>query len=387
MLFKTPKLRGEELEAVERIRELRAELAWQLQSNPPAQTDLLRRFTVARAIRGSASIEGVSASDQDALAAVDRAEPFDAQGAAWATIVNYRDALSYVLRLAGDPHLRFDANLLRGLHYVLLRDEPSGYAGVWRPGPAAVRDAHTGGIVYEAPPAAGVPALVDELLARLGERQAGVPAVVRAALAHLNLAMVRPFADANGRIARCLETLVLAREGVLDPAFCSVEDYLGRHAAACNAALAEVGGGAFEPKRKARPWVRFMLAAHLRQVAATLGRQREMSDVWNEVEVAAGRAGLPERSTAVLVEAAFGFRIRNPGYRARARVSQLVASRDLKLLVDARLLDPLGERRGRSYVAAARLKALREQHRPPAPAAGYRNTSLSGLPEYPVISR
>ncbi|MCE2542946.1 MAG: Fic family protein, partial [Acidobacteria bacterium] len=62
MLFKTPKLRGDELEAVERIRELWMELAWQLRSIPSAQTDLLRRFTVARAIRGSTSIEGVSVS-------------------------------------------------------------------------------------------------------------------------------------------------------------------------------------------------------------------------------------------------------------------------------------------------------------------------------------
>ena len=369
MLFKTPKLRGDELEAVERIRELWMELAWQLRSIPSAQTDLLRRFTVARAIRGSTSIEGVSVSDQDALAAVDHAEPFGAQGAAWATIVDYRDALSYVLRLAGDPHLRFDANLLRGLHFVMLRGEPSSHSGVWRPGPAYVRDAHTGGIAYEAPAADRVPALVDELLELLGERNAGVPVMVRAALAHLNIAMIRPFADANGRIARCLETLILARAGVLDGAFCSVEDYLGRQTSAYHAALAEVGGLAFEPKRKARPWVHFSLVAHLRQAAATVGRQREMSFVWNEVEAAAVRAGLPERSTAALVEAAFGFRLRNPGYRARARVSQLVASRDLKLLVEAGMLAPIGERRGRSYVAAPRLKELRERHRPAAPAA------------------
>ena len=369
MLFKTPKLRVEELEAVDRIRELWAEIAWQLRNNPDSQTDFLRRVTVARAIRGSTSIEGVSISDQDALAAVDHAEPFETQGAAWATVVDYRDALSYVLRLAGDPHLRFDASLLRGLHFVMLRDEPSSHPGVWRPGPASVRDVHSGGIVYEAPPAERVPELVDELLARLRERDEGVPVMVRAALAHLNLAMIRPFADANGRMARCLETLVLARAGALDPAFCSVEDYLGRQTAVYHAVLAEVCGPAFQPKRKARAWMQFSLAAHLRQAAATVGWQREMSLVWNEIEVAAAHAGLPGRAIAPVVEAAFGFRIRNPGYRALARVSQLVASRDLKQLVDAGLLEPLGERRGRMYVASASLKELRERCRQPVPAA------------------
>ena len=33
------------------------------------------------------------------------------------------------------------------------------------------------------------------------------------------------------------------------------------------------------------------------------------------------------------------------------------------------MLEPLGERRGRSYVASAGLKDLRERHRPPALAA------------------
>lgn len=369
MLFKTPKLRDDEIAAVERIRELWAEIAWQLRNNPASRTDFLRRVTVASAIRGSTSIEGVIVSDQDALAAVDHAEPFGTPDAAWATVVGYRDALSYALRLAGDPHLRFDANLLRGLHFVMLRDEPSSHPGVWRPGPAYVRDAHSGGILYEAPPVERVPELVDELLARLRERDEGVPVMVRAALAHLNLAMIRPFADANGRMARCLETLVLARAGVLDPAFCSVEDYLGRQTAACHAVLAEVGGGAFQPKRKARAWVQFSLVAHLRQAAETVARQHEMSLVWNEIEVAGAHAGLPGRATPPLVEAAFGFRIRNPGYRALARVSQLVASRDLKQLVDAGLLEALGERRGRMYVASASLKELRERCRQPVPVA------------------
>ncbi len=43
------------------------------------------------------------------------------------------------------------------------------------------------------------------------------PAMIRAAMAHLNLVMVHPFKDGNGRMARALQTLVLARERILAP--------------------------------------------------------------------------------------------------------------------------------------------------------------------------
>ena len=41
--------------------------------------------------------------------------------------------------------------------------------------------------------------------------------MTRAAMGHLNLVMIHPFSDGNGRMARALQTLVLAREGILAP--------------------------------------------------------------------------------------------------------------------------------------------------------------------------
>ena len=49
----------------------------------------------------------------------------------------------------------------------------------------------------------------------------------RAAMAHLHLVSVHPFRDGNGRIARIVQSLVLAREGLLAPEFVSIEEYLG----------------------------------------------------------------------------------------------------------------------------------------------------------------
>ena len=46
---------------------------------------------------------------------------------------------------------------------------------------------------------------------------------IQAGMAHLNLVMIHPFRDGNGRMARCLQSLVLARGGILNPVFISIE--------------------------------------------------------------------------------------------------------------------------------------------------------------------
>ncbi len=52
--------------------------------------------------------------------------------------------------------------------------------------------------------------------------------LVRAAMAHLHLVSLHPWADGNGRMSRSLQTLMIAREGVLAPEFSSIEAWLGR---------------------------------------------------------------------------------------------------------------------------------------------------------------
>ena len=80
------------------------------------------------------------------------------------------------------------------------------------------------------------------------------------------------------------------------------------------------------------------------------------------------RRRLPERSAAALFNASMGFRLRNPTYRELAVVSEVVAGRDLKLLVGAGLLDAVGERRGRFYRATPALleldRAIRQVRKP-----------------------
>jgi Fic family protein len=181
-------------------------------------------------------------------------------------------------------------------------------------------------------------------------------------MGHLNLVMIHPFRDGNGRMARAFQSLVLAREGFLSPVFVSIEEYLGRNTQAYYDILAEAGQGAWNPQNDARPWIRFSLTAHLRQARTMLRRVRESERLWTELEKTADQEGLADRVVAVMFDAAIGLRVRNNTYRAaiadHEEISDATASRDLGKLVDANLLESHGEKRGRYYSRSTRLAAV-----------------------------
>lgn len=357
MLFETPALTGQESEILGLIDRIRTSLRHQL----PAQrrwVGLLRRVTLARAIRGSNSIEGYNVTLDDAVAAVADGEPIDAERESWLAVLAYRDAMSYVLQLADDAHFRYDESLIRSLHYMLLRYDPAKSPGRWRPGTIHVQDDRTGEIVYTGPDAVVVPELMASLVRALQDPPASHPPVVHAAMAHLNLTMIHPFRDGNGRMARCLQTLVLARGGILDGVFSSIEEYLGENTDAYYAVLADVGAGSWQPTRDARPWLRFVLTAHYRQALTLVRRAEESERRWDAVTAEVRRLGLPERASSALFNASMGFRLRNATYRELTEVTEATAGRDLRALTQVGLLEAIGDRRARIYVPSARLRQL-----------------------------
>lgn len=359
-MFLAPELTEAEREVLEKIEELRKSLRYAT-AERRRWTGLLRRVLFARSIRGSNSIEGYEVSLDDALsiALMEDEETLDAEQETKAAVIGYRNAMTYILQIADDPHFSYSEGLIKSLHFMMLHYALDKSPGRWRPGVIYVRDDDTGQIVYEGPDAIEVPDLMTELVTELNA-PSDVPPMVRAAMTHLNLTMIRPFRDGNGRMARALQTLVLAREGILVPEFASIEEYLGRNTPAYYDVLAEVCQGTWHPGNDARAWVRFSLTAHYRQARTVQERIKDTEKVWSQLETLIKQHRLPERTISGLYLATVGFRVRNAMYRTDAEVSDLVASRDLAMLVARGLLTPKGERRGRYYVAAQPLQAIRK---------------------------
>ncbi len=356
MLFKTNNLDQAELEVIDKIKEMRKALS-HLFSASGRWYGLLRKATFARNIRHSNSIEGIHVSRDDALAAVNDEEPMSADRSTWDATVGYRNAMTYALQLAKDQHFSYSEGLIRSLHFMMLQHVLDKHPGRYRPGVIFVYDERKQQRVYEGPDAEQVPLLMGELVDLLNE-SSDFPAMVRAAIGHLNLAMIHPFSDGNGRMARCLQTLILGREQIIEPPFCSIEECLGRFSQEYYDVLSRVGRGSWHPENDCRPWIRFNLVSHYRQASWILGRARITQRVWDEVEHMIFNRGLPERGIVALVNVAFGYKIRNLAYRTTADVSKQIASKDLKLFVEAGLLTADGETRGRFYIASELLREI-----------------------------
>lgn len=359
MLFTTPELDLHDAQVLEEILAMRAELAEHLRV-PRRWTGRLRRTALARAIQGSNSIEGYRVELDDADAALDDEKPLSADQRTFAEIRGYRRALGYVLAMARDEHFALDASALRSMHYMMLSHDLARSPGQYRHGDIFVRDERTEEIVYAGPPARDVPALMDELVADLS-RADGHDPMVHAAMAHLNLVMIHPFRDGNGRMARALQTLVLARRGVAEPEFASIEEWLGANTDDYYRVLAATGGGSWNPARDAHLWVSFNLRAHHMQAQTTRSRIRRAQRSYELLFELLTEHRLPERTLDALYSGLLGFRLRRATYVDQTGVDTRTASRDFKALVDAGFLRAVGETKGRHYVAGPLLERVRAE--------------------------
>lgn len=355
-LFEEPTLDATDQGVLREVKAMRDEAAGQLRS-PRRWTGGLRRTAQARAIQGSNTIEGYTVSEDDALAAVDDEAPLTADERTWAEILGYRRVLTYVLQMAGDPDLRVDSQLLRTLHFMLLEHELAKRPGQFRAGDIDVTRESDGATVYEGPDAELVPGLMDQLSDRLARTTGEL--LVDAAMAHLNLVMIHPFKDGNGRMARALQTLVLARGQVLDPIFSSIEEWLGHNTEDYYRVLAVTGRGRWHPGNDTHDWVRFTLRAHDMQAQTVSRRLAEAEVLGQEILRLIEERGLPERVFDPLFDATLGLRVRRPTYVKRSGLEDRTATRDLKELVDAGLLTAFGQTKGRYYLAAGDVKELR----------------------------
>jgi Fic family protein len=373
VIYATPAVTDADRVVLERIEVLRSELRFYLHE-PRRWYGSLRRTTLARAVQGSNSIEGYHASVEDVVAIVEGEEPLNADEETRQAIEGYRDAMTYVLQLGSSPPMPFlDASLVKSLHFMMLKYDLTKHPGQWRPGTVWVEN-QDGEVVYEAPPRDELDGLVSDVLASANED--GGDSLVRAAMVHLNLALIHPFSDGNGRMARCVQSYVLAGNGVLSPEFLSIEEYLGRNTAAYYDALTQVAHGSWSPTRDARPWLHFCLSAHYRQAQTLLRRIEEAEALWDRCDQLARRHRLPDRSVGALCDAARGWRLRRSLYiktvksSAGEDITDATATRDLSAMAKAGLLDPVGEKRGRSYEPTAELtrawRSIREgrQRRP-----------------------
>jgi Fic family protein len=193
-----------------------------------------------------------------------------------------------------------------------------------------------------------------EIMDWLDHGDPDVHLIVRAAMAHLHVVSVHPFRDGNGRISRIVQSLVLARGGLLAPEFVSIEEFLGSNTSAYYAALQSVQGGSFQPQRDATPFVTLCARAHVAQARRRLRQLADAGVRWAYLEELVRQRDWPDRLVIALEQSLFQGTDR-AAYVAEADVSPPTASSDLRRLLDAGLINQQGRGPATRYVASDRL--------------------------------
>lgn len=334
--------------------ELRRRLGEGTQS-PGPWLGQLRRQVRASSVQSSVSIEGfaVPAGDAAALVAGDEQPPADDQNRL--AVASYARAMDHVGIMATDPAFGWSERVILDLHFDACYFQRDKLPGLWRTGPIYVTSPGGGPAAYEGPDADRIAGLMGETVDWLQNGDLDAHVVVRAAMAHLHVVSVHPFRDGNGRISRIVQSLVLARDGLLSPEFSSIEEYLGHNTQQYYAALREVQAGSYQPQRDATPWVRFCVTAHIEQARQRLEQIAQAGARWAALERLVDARSWPDRLVIALEQSLFDGTER-AAYAAETDISLATATSDLRRLLDAGLVTQVGRTRSTRYVAADQLR-------------------------------
>ena len=350
MLYETPSLESHH-RAFAELDSLRRRLGAEVSRVTPWAGRLRREARVATA-RSSTAIEGYHVPDEAASALVEGRSA--ATGRNEKALAGYALAMQHVAVLAADPAFAWSERLLLDLHFETCSSEPDSEPGRWRTGQVVVT-APGGGVAYRAPEAPRVTGLTKELVRWLSTGDVDAPVAIRAAMAHLHLVSIHPFRDGNGRLSRILQSLVLARDGVLVPELGSIEEFLARNTLRYYEILRDVQGGSYQPERSASAWIEFCIEAHLTQARERLDTIHRAAHRWATIEALVEDRGWPDRLAIALEQSLFDGADR-AAYSAEAAISPATASADFRRIHDAGLVERRGRGRSTRYVATEELR-------------------------------
>lgn len=316
----------------------------------------LRRQLQASSMESSISIEGFHVADDEAVRLLSGERLEDPSDESLVALACYARAMEHVVTMAADPAFEWSDRVILDLHFDACSFQRDRRPGLWRAGPIGVTSPRGEGLAYRGPDVEEVPGLMAEVVQWLRGGDLDAHVAVRAAMAHLHLVSVHPFSDGNGRVARIVQSLVLARDGSLAPELGSIEEYLGRNTAAYYSVLAETQGGSYQPQKDASGWVTFCVRAHSKQAQRRIDQLAQASARWTYLETLVQQRGWPDRLVIALEQSFFGG-VDRLSYAHEAEISSASASADLRRLCDAALLVRRGSGRSTRYLPDENLQA------------------------------
>ena len=192
-------------------------------------TDLFLYAYVRKEAVLSSQIEGTQSSLSDLLLF----EMEQAPGVPMddvAEVSNYVAAMEHGLVRLGEG-FPLSVRLIREIHAKLLAGGRGGEKepGEFRRSQNWIGGTRPGNARFVPPPHALVVECMSDLERFLHDERAGLPVLIKAALAHVQFETIHPFLDGNGRVGRLLVTFLLCHAGMLRQPLLYLSLYLKQH--------------------------------------------------------------------------------------------------------------------------------------------------------------
>ena len=222
---------------------------------PGLLTELANRARVV-SITASSAIEGVVVSDADRAQRIIDRRTSSLRNRSEQELAGYRDAQDYLLREDWRP---MNAGLVLHLHRLLFAHTAVS-GGAFKTEDNLVVDRSPDGLVtvrFKPVPAASTPFAVDDLIKRYEEASAAGEhhPILLVGLFILDLLVIHPFEDGNGRVARLLTGALLGERGYTVGRHVSLEQMIAGSDDAYYQALLDSTHGWHEGTANPWPWL------------------------------------------------------------------------------------------------------------------------------------
>lgn len=267
-------------------------------------------------------------------------------------VINYRNVMKYLDQVArlnkGSREVLGEKELLQIHALTVEKIVPSNEVGIYRTVYVTVRGPRNGEVVGRPPQPVEVPYQMEDFFRWMESvKSSEIYPVIKAAIIHYELSRIHPFSEGNGRTARAFAWLSLMLDGYIKRQLFSFEEYFDRHVEDYYQAIAAVE----QQQGDETPFIEFFAEAMAAEMEKVKEKVRRLSMDIRFKDKLGKQIALTERQIALMeVMELRGELTMNEAREVLPMVSDDTILRDLKVLVDKKLVKKKGTTKGARYI-------------------------------------
>jgi Fic family protein len=307
----------------------------------------LRREAIIRSAHSSTHIEG-NRLNLEQVSKLAQGRTITATRKDKREVLNYLSALKKIGKFVTGKNLAV-MDILK-IHRLVTKDtlERPEDCGAFRTRYVVVWNPVTKEVFFKPPQNKDVPGLINNLVAWINAKETqDIDAILQAGIAHYEFVRIHPFVDGNGRTARVLATWILYNRGFDTKQFFALDDYYDSDRPAYYKALQSVSQAILDLTK----WVEYFVEGVYVSVQEVKERVIRLSSERLR-KTKKGQIALTERQMQIVEFINQHAKITNKDMQKLFKISDRAALKEIKKLVNLKVVKAEGKGRSLHYVLA-----------------------------------